>query len=375
MKKFHVVLTTIYDPVCLEGYFDNILKFGWLDSVKVWVVADKKTPLSCNQRCVELNKRGLDITFVDLELQENWLKPFPEFAASLPFNNDTRRNIGYLMAYQDGCEVLISIDDDNFPTENDFIGGHSIVGSSVSEVISDPSGYYNICEHIEFDPPRDIYPRGFPFELRDKKNHAEVLKPECATIGVNAGLWLQSPDIDATTWLNGSVSGVRYKGPDSFVLDNSTWSPVNTQNTAITRELIPYYFCVPMGHSVPGGIIHRYGDIWGGYFCLAVMQYTQLNVSFGLPIADHNRNPHNYLTDLRQEFWGMLITDLLLENIKNMASSSRNLDERAQILVETLKGAFLNQLPTWCAGEVADFVTKSADAYQLYTAVARKLVR
>ena len=104
------------------------------------------------------------------KVQETWGKKFPDFYASLPFNNDTRRNIGYLMALDDGCEVLISIDDDNHPTSDDFIGGHSAVGNNVSTVISEKNGYHNICENIIFEPSRPIYPRGFPFSLRDSLN-------------------------------------------------------------------------------------------------------------------------------------------------------------------------------------------------------------
>ena len=368
-------MTTIYDPVCLDHYYNNIKSYGWLDDVKIWVIADKKTPRECYERCRDINLKGLEVIFVDLEHQEKWLKPFPDFASTVPYNNDTRRNIGYLMAYQDGCEILISIDDDNFPTDDDFIGGHLIVGSKAKELISDPSGYYNVCEKIEFQPDRKIYPRGFPFELRDTNNRSVVKSSDSGQIGINAGLWLQAPDIDATTWLNGSVTGINYTGPKSFALDNSTWSPVNTQNTAIARQLIPFYFCVPMGYKVPGGIIHRYGDIWGGYFCLAVIQYTQYNVSFGSPISDHNRNPHNYLTDLRQEFWGMLLTDLLLKNIKDISPSVVDLQARANLIIQILKGEFLNQLPEWCAPEVAQFIRSSAESYEKYINVAAEISR
>jgi hypothetical protein len=279
------------------------------------------------------------------------------------------------MAYEDGCDILITIDDDNFPHVDDFIGSHSVVGSKVNGAISDRGGFYNVCEHLEFVPNRNIYPRGFPFEKRDSRNDGELVTLEDEIIGINAGLWLESPDIDATTWLNGSIKGVSYSGPNQFVLQNSTWSPVNTQNTAITRDLVPYYFCVPMGHKVPGGIIHRYGDIWGGYFALCVMQYTKFHTSFGSPIVNHLRNPHNYLVDLRQEFWGMLLTDWLLSIIKDCSPTETSLSNRAALLVERLTEASEKNLPDWCAPEMKEFVKISAHAFSTYVETASRLVK
>jgi hypothetical protein len=140
------------------------------------------------------------------------------------------------------------------------------------EMLSDQSGFYNVCEHLEFDPPRQVYPRGFPFRLRNKRNNANpVSSPLRAKIGVTAGLWLSDPDIDATTWLNGAVSGLSYSGQDQLLLAQSNWTPINTQNTSVVRDLIPAFLCVPMGWDVPGGKIQRYGDIWGGYFPQAIM--------------------------------------------------------------------------------------------------------
>ena len=50
---------------------------------------------------------------------------------------------------------------------------------------------------------------------------------------------------------SGKVKGVRYNGPDLFVLDQSTWSPVNTQNTSVVREVIPAFIFVTMACPVP----------------------------------------------------------------------------------------------------------------------------
>ena len=193
-------------------------------------------------------------------------------------------------------------------------------------------------------------------------------------IGINAGLWLDSPDVDATTWLNGTIKGKEYTGPETFTLENRTWSPINTQNTAIIRDLIPYYFCVPMGYPVPGGIIHRYGDIWGGYLACAVMENTEYVASFGRPIANHFRNPHDYLTDLRQEFWGILLTDWLLNELKGFAPSICDASTRAEAIGDHLEEAGNNRLPDWCPNEVKEFVLNTARSYKIYVDAGKKIL-
>lgn len=369
----HIVLTTIYDPKVLHQYFKNIEENQHIETTKIWVIADKKTPQECQYTCNEISKAGLYTEFVSLERQLDWGGNYPDFYKSLPFNNDTRRNIGYAMALQAGCRVLISIDDDNFPTKDDFIGCHTnSIGSEVNDTLRSSNGFYNICEHIIFEPKRDIYPRGYPFKLRDEKNSVQTETQGNGIIGINAGLWLESPDIDATTWLNGSVKGVGYKGPDNFILDNTTWCPVNTQNTSIIRDLIPYYFCVPMGFEVPGGIIHRYGDIWGGYLALAVMEHTSYHVSFGRPIADHLRNPHDYLTDLRQEFWGILLTDWLVGELKGFEPDITDIHKRGDAILLHLREITAKKTPKWCPAEVRDFLTKVTDSYELYMNTCRE---
>jgi hypothetical protein len=374
-KKYHIVLTTIYEPKVLLKYYENILKYNWMSEVKLWVIADKKTPIEAKYIVNKICLDGLESVFVDLNMQQTWGMKFPDFYNSLPFNNDTRRNIGYLMALEDGCEILISIDDDNWPTDDDFIGYHNISNKYISEVIVEKSGFYNVCEHINFEPSREIYPRGYPFKLRDYKNTNQYKPNISKKIGINGGLWLESPDIDATTWLNGTVKGLSYNGPDSFYLDNNTWSPINTQNTSVIRELIPYYFCVPMGYPVPGGIIHRYGDIWGGYLFLAIIQGSEFISSFGRPIASHIRNPHDYLTDLRQEFWGILLTDWLLEKIKDIQYPPElSLKQRSYILIDKINELTHSSLPTWCPLEVKNFILETTKNFKIYIDTAHKLL-
>ena len=145
------------------------------------------------------------------------------------------------------------------------------------------------------------------------------------------------------------------------MLDSSTWSPINTQNTSVVRELIPAFVFVTMACPVPGGKLDRYGDIWGGYFLLALMQDTRHLVAFGRPLVEHRRNPHNYVDDLRYEFWGMILTDWLLEILRNsFRPTSEMMTERVLELAEFLQAEAVGRLPAWCPPEIAGFVHSTA---------------
>lgn len=374
-KPNHIVFTTIFYPAVLEDLLTNLRTHGHLGDTKVWVVADRKTPTSARELCHRVSEQGLEVTYLDIPEQDRWGKDFPDFYARIPYNNETRRNIGYLRALQDGCERLISMDDDNWPTVDDFVGGHSLTGWDwAGSLISEQSGYHNVCEYLTFDRPRPIFPRGFPFHLRHTANAPAAVAPAApTTVGVTAGLWLKDPDIDATTWLNGAVSGVNYTGPDSFALAPQTWSPINTQNTSVVRDLIPAYLCIPMGWEVPGGKIERYGDIWGGYFLQAVLSGLPYCVAFGRPLVDHRRNPHNYVDDLRHEFWGMILTDWLVERLReDFQPTGTDVCDRVTQLGEFLQGSALNRLPTWCAPEVRAFLDRTSGTLALWADACRQ---
>jgi len=54
-------------------------------------------------------------------------KAFPLYDL-IPYNTDGRRVFGYLKALEEDCQIMIAMDDDNFPTDDDLIGGHQRSG-------------------------------------------------------------------------------------------------------------------------------------------------------------------------------------------------------------------------------------------------------
>lgn len=317
-KRIAVVMTTINEPFVLDSYARNAEKYGRSDDVWMIIIGDRKTPDTVRDMAAAASRAGFETDYVDIARQEDWLKRFPDMAARIPYNTDNRRNIGFLMALERGCEVLISIDDDNLcPDDEDYFGRHAIVGTEQTmPTISSDTGWFNICSMMDNSHGASIYPRGYPYSKRTRK---EQLTETSSTglVAVNAGLWTLDPDIDAVTRLNEDVKTLRMNR-DSVMLAPGTWSPVNTQNTAIWAEAMPAYYYVLMGEPVHGARLDRYGDIWSGYFIGKCVQHLDHRIAVGTPVARHERNSHNLLLDLRQELWGMILTESLTEILQRI---------------------------------------------------------
>ena len=327
MPKATLVLTTIFDPVILDAYRRNFECYGHLDELDVIVIPDRKTPAAAFETCTRLARQGLKVVCPALEEQEAFLKRVGLPSGFIPYNLDNRRNVGFLMAWERGSDFLISIDDDNFCSDGeDYFAAHASVlyGRESYLIASSESHFLNICDLLQIDVP-SVYARGYPYFARHEGSALRTFTGD-ADIMINAGLWMQDPDVDAITWLglHPRVTGFKNR---SVVLDAGTWSPVNSQNTAVRREILPTYYFIRMGYPLHGAKVDRYGDIFSGYFALACAKHLGGTARFGTPIADHRRNSHNYLNDATAELPAVvLLEDILAWLIDVPLSGSTGLE-------------------------------------------------
>lgn len=337
-KKAYLVFTTINIPKIAENFCENFKKFGHEEKVGVIIIGDKKSPDKASFNiCNKLQTRGFDIEYFDIKKQERWLKDYPEFKKIVPYNSDNRRNIGFLIALEKGCEFIISVDDDNYPVEEiDFFGCHNIVGNKqILPTIRTNSRWFNICDLLKKSPDQRIYPRGFPYNRRWQDVSIIKEKKEVKVM-LNQGLWLQDPDVDAITRINQDIKITEFSG-EQIALDIGTWSPINTQNTSIHIDILPAFYFVLMGEKVDGLVIDRYGDIWAGLFLKKVMDsLSDCYASFGNPIVNHIRNKHNLFNDLKQELGCIIYTDMLVDVLETIDLKGRNAVELYANLSEQL---------------------------------------
>jgi len=307
-----LVLTTIREPTVLDSYLENLRHHGHLDDVEAYVIPDRKTPQRAYERCAELVRSGFAAKCPTLNEQEAFLQRVGFPSDLIPWDSDNRRNVGFLMALESGSDFMISIDDDNYCRNDvDLFAAHAVVcqPAGPAQVADCDDGWFNVCTLLELDRPDTTYPRGFPYYARHRPTVAKM-STASMEVHINAGLWLLAPDVDAINWLVAPSQAVAFKGP-SLVLGHDTWSPINTQNTALRREALGAYYYVKAGWALDGLRLERYSDIFSGYLVQACAKHLGAAIRFGTPVADHRRNAHNYMKDASDE-WGFI---LLFEDV------------------------------------------------------------
>ena len=320
-RKVAVVTTTIRVPHFFEKMLENATRHGHGEQISLIVVADRKTPAAVGDFLDDLARRyPADVVYLDLPAQGELLRRFPALEKILRHDSIQRRNVGFLQAAIGGFEVVVSVDDDNFITDDDFIGYHLAVGRRVKlPVVSHASGWWNVCRRLVCDPPRRFYHRGYPKSRQDFIDDEYQVRWDNVRAVVNAGLWLEVPDVDATTHMEEPINVVGMKsveGSRACALAAGTWCPFNSQNTAFSAELLPAMYLPVMGERVGSLRLGRMDDIWLSYFVRTIADKLGDSVICGPPLVRQDRNPHNHLADLADELPGYLLTERLVEYLR-----------------------------------------------------------
>jgi hypothetical protein len=369
-----IVTTTIHVPRTLDSLVDNLARNGH-SGVDFVVVGDRKTPAETAEYLASVAARGYPVAYWDVERQVEWLRRFPALDAAIPWNCIQRRNIGYLAAYESGADRIISIDDDNFCTDDDFLGGHAIIGQTRTlPAVRSSTGWFNPCDLLETERGRRIYHRGFPFSQRWKDEQLSYsYSDRPARVLVNAGLWTGVPDVDAVCHLEGPcrVTGLRDGVGGHVALAPGVCAPFNSQNTAFLREVLPVMFLLVMGDEVLGMRLGRYDDIWMSFFAQKIIQHLGGTVTFGRPLMRQDRNPHDFLRDLWQELPGMILTDKIIVTLAELKLRCSDYSDCFLELAESLREAVCRS-SEYGYGEKAFFL-KMTDQMRVWADACRQL--
>ena len=288
MRKF-IITTTINEPTEATHKFCEIADKKDFTFV---IIGDLKTP---HDKYNKLVSKHNNVLYLSPEDQE---KIYPELSEIIGWKTIQRRNIGFVYAYQQGADIVATIDDDNIPYES--WGDEILIGKEIEvdlyENISCP--YFDAIsttEHIE------LWHRGFPIEYLPVKNNIEYKGKVKMIPLVQAEFWDGDPDIDAICRLSKKPI-VKFKHFEPFT--TRQLSPFNSQNTFLHRSVLKYYSVFPF--------TGRMDDIWGSY----VMQYHHPNsVLYTKASVYQARNPQDLVKNLENEIIGYRNTLKLMDNI------------------------------------------------------------
>jgi hypothetical protein len=289
LKKV-IVTTTINRPTeAIEGF----------DGLKDWdliVVGDKKTPK---------DYRLSSGIYISPEEQERYDKELSEL---IGWNTHARRNFGHLWAKDMGADVIAMVDDDNIPLngwgQNLFVGRETEVHHYPTELDAfDPIGATNYPQ---------LWHRGFPLQLIHKRDYSRVEK-KILRADIQADLWNGDPDVDAICRM--IYSPDCEFDPDALPMASNRPSPFDSQNTFISKEVLPAYFFLP--HVTPYG---RMGDIWIAYHVVSL----GFQVVYGKPSVYQKRNVHDLTVDMIDEFIGYEKNLEMVRSINNKTYAKEN---------------------------------------------------
>lgn len=287
-EKF-IVTTTINPPT------EAILRYLDFRDWFLIIVGDLKTPHNLYEK---LQKKYNNLKYISPEEQD---KKYNNLSKILGWNNIQRRNIGFIEAYKMGAKIIATVDDDNIPYK--FWGKELYVNKEIS--VHFYKSKLLVCDPLSVTNHSYLWHRGYPIQLLKNKNKLNYIGKKRIKVLVQADLWNGNPDIDAIARISFNDPYIIFKNfkyPFAF----NKISPFNSQNTFLSREVIPYYCCFPF--------IGRMDDIWGSYI---LQKYFPGCVIYNRSSVYQKRNPHNIVKDLENEFYGYKNTFNLIKNLKN----------------------------------------------------------
>lgn len=296
--KIALITTTINVPEVLALYrqFD--------ESVEFFVAGDRKTP---HDEARALCRKIGNARYYSDEDQERLGYRSSE---AIGWNKIMRRNIALLEAVRSGADVIITIDDDNIPADNNYFADfRRLFAQPWHGLMAAPkSGWFDIGGLLT----PTVWHRGYPYDQRQGDRGYRIEPVVGAKIGVAAGLWMGDPDIDAMQRL---TNGPMVLAASDLVRAGLTVSPkcmtvFNSQNTAFLRQLAPLLMVwISVG---------RYDDIWAAYITQRIMREENYAVHFGRPFVWQERNLQNLWKNLRDEVMGMETTPRFVRDLDDM---------------------------------------------------------
>jgi hypothetical protein len=274
------------------------------------------------QHYVEISPGNVDFLIIS---QEKLTRPFDRtivfydkevFAKSWIFNRITKRNFGFLWGFHNDYDIIISLDDDCYPINNNFFRDHFSQLKERECNFFNPLLLYEGLDESIFGEGARGTPRNGSKRTRD--------------VVLNQGLWLGDTDLDASTIISlGSQDGKipqKYKEglkiTRNIVVPTGQFTTVCGMNVSFKRDVVPFFYQSYMEPEPTG--INRYEDIWAGLFLKLILDKIGKSMSLGCPPIFHDKAPRNPQRDLQQEMRGREMNSFLWQELPNLTLASND---------------------------------------------------
>lgn len=211
------------------------------------------------------------------------------------------RSFGFYQAWKEGCDYIITLDDDCLPTED--CNGKEFVEEHIKQL--------NIDNGKWLWTTKEIRPRGVPY--RNLGHEDETM--------INMGFWKKNADFDAPTQLlNGSIEVL----PNILSpIPAGYYAPICGMNLSFKYEATPLMFQPLMGEAYD---IWRFDDIWCGIIVKKICDHLNFLVRVGSPSISHSR-ASNVWSNLKKEVNGLEANEDFWEAIDDIKLKEKTMED------------------------------------------------
>jgi hypothetical protein len=313
MKPF-LVIATINELANLKGLIEELCT----TSTKVIVVDEGDESIRArNERILQSVSRA----YYGPKERREWFKErfgknYEKFLSVIPERAHAETSFGFLVAYEEGADFIIELDDDVLI--RGLIEGHrSNLFGETGETVSSRSRWYNTMDAIALNEKGSFFPRGHPYSPETRVENYKWRKTG-GTCALNMGHWTGNPDLDALTilyygGLDGRchVKGTKLKR-DKVIVGKGTYFAVCSMNAAFAPKVVPAFYQLYM--NTMG--IDRFDDIWSGIFLKRVADHLDDSICLGRPVGVHDKRPRSVFKDLKKEMDGMMMNETVWKMIE-----------------------------------------------------------
>jgi len=283
--KIAVVIPSMRGPKSLENFLEIAP-----DNVDFIIISQEKIKRRY-ERTIEFNDKEV-------------------FAKSWIFNRVTKRNFGFLYAYKQNYDAVISLDDDCFPTSQTYFQEHQ------ERLQSYGNDYFNVLNAYE-NIPTDVLERGARGYPTDNLKKFPIV--------INQGLWVGDIDLPSRTISeildskDGKIPPIisaRSNVTKDFVIPRYQLTTFGGMNTSFLAEVVP---AIPWAYQEPDGSgIYRYDDIWAGLFVKIILDKLEKRMSVGHPVVLHEKGKRDMQKDLDYERKGEEMNNFLWQKLQDL---------------------------------------------------------
>lgn len=182
------------------------------------------------------------------------------------------RSFGFWRAWAAGAQIIFTLDDDCYPTEDAWVETHR-------------DNLYRTPAWTSSVPGLRV--RGLPYR------NSGVLRD----VFVSMGLWRGYPDLDAINTLAGLDAAGAVASTATRVMPSHQYFPMSGMNLAFRREVACLMYFAPMGRGQP---FSRFDDIWCGTVVQRICRHLGYSIVCGRPLVDHRRASNPFVNLVKE---------------------------------------------------------------------------